>query len=170
MCSFWMGIFEFSPRADILIWLKPFNALKMAVLHSFLLRKNNFFFGFVMMQSYFCAYFNLNNAFFITFIGMMLQDLTFTEKIRRNVTLCTKLHDNKQMNFINTIPFGSRTKCYKWLTHQGTVYAIRKGNEFRKPLLTYKTFCKYLEKNELVHVASTGHFAGRYIIRIMNIL
>jgi hypothetical protein len=100
----------------------------------------------------------------------MFNDYTQPEKRERKVTLCTRVHDTKQMNFITTIPFGSRTKCYKWLNSQGTVYAIRNGNEFRRPLLTYKTFCKYLETNDLVHVASTGNFAGRYIIRILHIL
>lgn len=96
---------------------------------------------------------------------MINTDFSQTVKIERCFTICTRLSDTHSQIFVDNILFGSKTKCYRYLCSIGTVYAKRSGNEFRKPLLTYKTFCEYIKKDCLVHVASTGTFAGRFMIQ-----
>jgi hypothetical protein len=96
---------------------------------------------------------------------MINTDITDPVKIDRYFTLCTRLTDKLSLVYVDTFLFGSKTKCYRYLCSLGTVYAKRSGNEFRRPLLTYKTFCEYTKKDCLVHVASTGTFAGRFMIQ-----
>ena len=96
---------------------------------------------------------------------MINTDYTPTVNLPRSFTICTRLTDKLSLVYVDTYLFGSKTKCYKYLCSLGTVYGKRSGNEFRRPLLTYKTFCEFLKKENLVHVASTGTFAGRFIIK-----
>jgi hypothetical protein len=96
---------------------------------------------------------------------MINTDITTPVKIDRCFTLCIRLNDKSALVYVDSLLFGSKTKCYKYLCSLGTVYAKRFGNEFRRPLLSYKTFCEYIKKDSLVHVASTGSFAGRFIIK-----
>ena len=96
---------------------------------------------------------------------MINTDITDQVKIDRYFTLCTRLTDKLSLIYVDTFLFGSKTKCYRYLSTLGTIYAKRIGNEFRRPLLTYKTFCEYTKKDCLVHVASTGAFAGRFMIQ-----
>jgi hypothetical protein len=96
---------------------------------------------------------------------MINTDITNTVKIERCFTLCTRLTDSGTLVYVETLLFGSKTKCYRYLCNLGTVYAFRSGKEFRRPLLTYKTFCEYTKKDCLLFVASTGAFAGRFFIQ-----
>jgi hypothetical protein len=101
---------------------------------------------------------------------MNYTEITPVEKIERNFTLCTRLTDKGALVYVENLLFGSKTKCYRYLCNLGTVYAIRSGNEFRRPLLTYKTFCEYTKKDCLLFIASTGSFAGRFIIQTKKMI
>jgi len=103
--------------------------------------------------------------FFSIFMLMINTELTDQVKIDRCFTLCTRLTDKGALIYVDSLLFGSKTKTYKYLCSLGTAYAIRSGNEFRRPLLTYKTFCEYTKKDSLIFVASTGVFAGRFMIQ-----
>jgi hypothetical protein len=96
---------------------------------------------------------------------MINTDFTPIERIDRNFTVLIKIKDHGSMVYDSSFLFGSKTKCYKYLCSIGTVYGKRIGREFQRPLLTYKTFCEFIKKNNLVHVASTGSFDGRFIIQ-----
>lgn len=102
----------------------------------------------------------------------MFTENTETVIIPRSFTLCTRVTDKSALVYVESWLFGSKTKCYKYLCSLGTVYAKRSGNEFRRPLLTYKTFSVFLktDKDCIVHVASTGSFAGRFIIQTKKCL
>jgi hypothetical protein len=101
---------------------------------------------------------------------MINTEIPQAEKIERNFTLCTRLTDKGALVYVESLLFGSKTKCYKYLCSLGTVYAIRSGNEFRRPLLTYKTFCEYSKTDCRFYVASTGTFSGRFLIQKKKLL
>ena len=94
----------------------------------------------------------------------MYTQIQIPEKINRNFTLCVNLLDKPQPVYVDTFLFGSKTSCFAYLTKHGTIYGKKNAGEFRKPLLTYKSFWEHLKKDQLVYVASTGVFYGKFLI------
>lgn len=105
------------------------------------------------------------------FTVMNLQEITATVKKQLNITVCCRLLDTGKNEILTIDLYSNRKKTFEKLCSLGTLYAIRNGNEFKKPILTYKTFCKHLETKQrvTVYVASTGVFAGRYALQIIPI-
>jgi len=103
---------------------------------------------------------------------MMLEELLKPRKNKFKITLCARVNDTGSPILIECLPFTNRRKCYLHLQNLGTVYAIRKGNEFKRPLLTYETFTRLIKNGDpvMVYVASTGIFAGRYRIQILDLI
>ena len=101
-----------------------------------------------------------------------MENTIFTQPVRKtdNCILVVRLTDKGTHLIEQTDVFTNRKKVYEFLTAYGTVYASRHGNNFNKPLLTYKTFTEHLKKTVplIVHIAGTGVFAGRYYIRIQK--
>jgi hypothetical protein len=97
----------------------------------------------------------------------------FTPPVRKTdkCILVLRLCDTGKHLIEQTDVYTNRTKVYKYLSSLGTVYASRNGNNFNKPLLTYKTFTQHLNKCAplVVHVAGTGAFLGRYLISIQSL-
>lgn len=102
---------------------------------------------------------------------MMYEELIQPVKRKFKIALCCRVNDTGSPLLIECLPFTNRRKCYLWLQSMGTVYAERKGNEFRRPLLTYETFTRLIKKGDpqLLHVAKTGVFAGRYYVQILDL-
>jgi hypothetical protein len=96
----------------------------------------------------------------------------FTQPVRKTdkCLLVIRLSDTGKHLLEQTDVFTNRKKVYEFLSACGTVYASRNGNNFNKPLLTYKTFTEHLKKTTplIVHIAGTGVFAGRYYITIQT--
>lgn len=101
---------------------------------------------------------------------MLMQDNIFTPPVRKTdkCILVLRLSDTGKHLIEQTDVYTNRLKVYNYLSNLGTVYASRNGNNFNKPLLTYKTFTQHLNKTcpLVVHVAGTGNFAGRFLISI----
>jgi hypothetical protein len=102
---------------------------------------------------------------------MNYEEITATVKKRLNVIVVTRVTDKGKNEITSQEVFSNRIKVYENFNKLGTCYAIRIGNEFRRPLLTYKTFTEYIRSGEAkyIYVASTGTFSGRYLIQILTV-
>jgi hypothetical protein len=102
---------------------------------------------------------------------MIYQEITATVKKKLNVIVVSRILDKGKTEIVSQAVYSNRIKVYEGFCEMGTCYAIRKGNEFKRPLLTYKTFTEYIRNGEakFVHVASTGVFAGRYLVQIITV-
>lgn len=102
---------------------------------------------------------------------MSYDEITATVKKKLNVIVVNRILDKGKSEIVSTEVYSNRIKVYNYFCSLGTCYAIRKGNEFKRPLLTYKTFTEYIRNGEAqyVYVASTGVFAGRYLIQIVSV-
>jgi len=102
---------------------------------------------------------------------MSYEEITATVKKRLNVIVVSRILDKGKSEIIAQEVYSNRIKVYESFCKMGTCYAIRKGNEFKRPLLTYKTFTEYIRNGEAqyIHVASTGVFAGRYLVQILKV-
>ena len=102
---------------------------------------------------------------------MNYNEITATVKKKLKVIVVNRILDKGKGEIVTTEVFSNRIKLYKYFCSLGTCYAIRKGNEFKRPLLTYKTFTEYIRNCEAqyIYVASTGVFAGRYLVQIITV-
>lgn len=102
---------------------------------------------------------------------MNYQEITATVKKKLNVIVVNRVLDKGKSEIVTTEVYSNRIKLYQHFCNLGTCYAIRKANEFKRPLLTYKTFTEYIRNGEahFIYVASTGSFAGRYLIQIITV-
>lgn len=102
---------------------------------------------------------------------MNYQEITATVKKKLNVIVVNRILDKGKSEIVTTEVYSNRIKVYNYFNSLGTCYAIRKGNEFKRPLLTYKTFTEYIRNGEahFIYVASTGSFAGRYLVQIITV-
>lgn len=102
---------------------------------------------------------------------MNFENITATVKKKINVIVVSRILDKGRNEIINVDVYSNRIKVYKIFCNLGTCYAIRNGNEFKRPLLTYKTFTEYIRDGsaQYIYVASTGNFAGRYLVQIITV-
>jgi hypothetical protein len=102
---------------------------------------------------------------------MNFENITATVKKKLNVIIVSRILDKGKSEIVSQEVYTNRIKVYNYFCSKGTCYAIRKGNEFKRPLLTYKTFTEYIRNGEpqYVYVASTGSFAGRYLVQIITV-
>lgn len=99
---------------------------------------------------------------------MIYNDITKPVKRTLNVLVVNQVSFNSQNKIINIEVFSNRIKLYNFFCGLGTCYAKKNGQQFSRPLLTYKTFTEYIRNGEahFVHVASTGVFSGSYLVQI----
>lgn len=102
---------------------------------------------------------------------MSYTEITATVKKKLNIIVVNRILDKGKNEILITECYSNRIKVYKHFCNLGTCYAIRNGNEFKRPLLTYKTFTEYIRNGDpqIIHVASTGIFAGRYLVQIITV-
>jgi hypothetical protein len=102
---------------------------------------------------------------------MNYDDITQTVKKKLNVLVVNQLSYKSQSKIIYTEVFSNRIKLYNFFNGLGTCYAKKMGNQFKRPLLTYKTFTEYIRSGDAVyiHVASTGVFSGSYLVQIITV-
>jgi hypothetical protein len=99
---------------------------------------------------------------------MIYNDITKPVKRTLNVLVVNQVSFSSQNKIINIEVFSNRIKLYNFFCGLGTCYAKKNGQQFSRPLLTYKTFTEYIRNGEayFVHVASTGVFSGSYLVQI----
>jgi hypothetical protein len=102
---------------------------------------------------------------------MNLETITATVKKKLNVIVVSRILDKGKSEIVSQEVYSNRIKVYQGFCNKGTCYAIRTRNEFKRPLLTYKTFTEYIRNGEAkyIYVASTGNFAGRYLVQIITV-
>jgi len=104
---------------------------------------------------------------------MTLEEITKPVRKQVKTMLVIRVLDQGKHELLEAVAYSNRKKVYDLFCSMGTVYAIRKGNEFKRPLLTYKTFCEYMkgdpEQFKRLYIASTGVFAGRYLVKLIQI-
>lgn len=98
---------------------------------------------------------------------------SFTKPVKRpvKVLVVNQVSLKSMTKIIHIEVFSNRQKLFAFFNELGTMYAIKKGRELRRPLLTYKTFAQYLQScdAQFIHVASTGYFAGSYLVQIITV-
>lgn len=98
----------------------------------------------------------------------MIQDINTPVKRTLNVLVVNQI---TQKGISQIEVFSNRIKLYNFFCELGTCYAKKNGQQFSRPLLTYKTFTEYIRngKPHFIHVASTGVFSGTYLVQIKTV-
>lgn len=67
--------------------------------------------------------------------------------------------------------FSNRGKLFNALLSLGTVYKKKQGTEFSQPIAYYMKFYRAIEDKTpaIFYVASTGAFAGKFTVEILNV-
>jgi hypothetical protein len=102
---------------------------------------------------------------------MNYEDITKTVKKKVNVLVVNQLSLRSQAKIIHTEVFSNRIKLFNFFNGLGVCYKKKNGNNFSRPIVTYKSFAEYIRNGEAnyIHVASTGVFSGTYLVQIITV-